>query len=93
MNKQNLLQLAEATQALVTEATSPQELGLVAGLALKVKNVLDNSNIHPDLGLELLEFAQLKESQAKGEVEADPGVDPVKDAQDTVTNILNSLKS
>jgi hypothetical protein len=65
MNKHNLLKLAEATHDLIAEATTHEKLELLSSLAVEVKAVLDFNdnhyhNVHPDLGLDLVEFAQLK---------------------------------
>lgn len=56
-----LKQIATGIFHVIDQTTKSEEAESLSKIAAELKPLLDNSSINPDLGLELLEFADLKD--------------------------------
>ena len=57
------------------------------------KDIVDDYDIHPDIGLDLTLYVNMKIDQAEGKfVVNKPGADPIRDMRKGLQTILDSLK-
>ena len=93
IHESDILALVEQTLSIIDSSDTFLELQKLQALAKVVSDIVDDYDIHPDIGLDLTLYVNMKIYQAEGKfVVNKPGADPIRDMRKGLQTILDSLK-
>ncbi len=93
LERKTLLSVARGTKELIDQANTPEEIKLVKALASAVADFNYEIELHPDLAIELIEYANFKDSDIRGQLRTTGSTnDPLQEQKDSLTAILDSIK-